>query len=100
MLGFSAVSVVGLYVCLRIQDSLPFNPTGAPGMSPSLAFNTATSFVTGTYWQAYAGEAAMTHLGQMTGLVVAQFTAGAVGIAVAMALVRGLARRSSFVGNF
>jgi potassium-transporting ATPase potassium-binding subunit len=70
-------------------------------LSPALAFNTAVSFVTGTNWQAYAGEATMSHLAQMAGLVVAQFTAAGVGMGVALALVRGLARRSGppLLGN-
>ena len=100
LLALSAVSVLALYVLFRVQGVLPFNPTGASGMDPALAFNTAVSFVTGTDWQAYAGESAMSHLSQMVGLVVVQFLAGAVGIAASMALVRGLARRSVFVGNF
>ncbi len=107
---FGAVSVLGLYAVLRLQGSLPLNPTDAPGMSSRLAFNTAASFVTGTNWQAYSGEVAMSHGGQLAGLVVAQFTAPAVSLAVAMALVRSLRRRdpadhraaalAASVGNF
>ncbi len=92
VLAFSAVSILGLYLLLRLQGSLPFNPASVRGMSPSLAFNTAISFVTDTHGrQAYSGELAMSHLAQMIGLVVAQFTAGTAGLAVAIALVRGLA---------
>jgi K+-transporting ATPase ATPase A chain len=90
VLAFGAVSVFGLYALLRFQHILPFNPTGAPAVGGVLAFNTAVSFVTGTNWQAFAGESTMSHLSQMSGLVVAQFTATAVGMAVAIALVRGL----------
>jgi len=90
VLAFGAVSVFGLYLLLRFQHVLPFNPTGAPAVGGVLAFNTAVSFVTGTNWQAYAGESTMSHLSQMSGLVVAQFTATAVGMAVAVALVRGI----------
>jgi K+-transporting ATPase ATPase A chain len=90
VIAFGAVSVAGLYALLRIQAVLPFDPTGAPAIPSSLAFNTAISFVTGTNWQAYAGENTMSHLSQMAGLVVAQFTAAAVGMSVALALVRGI----------
>jgi potassium-transporting ATPase potassium-binding subunit len=72
----------------------------APGMSPLLAFNTAVSFVTGTNWQAYEGETQASYLADMAGLVVAQFTAAAVGLAVALAVVRGIAGSSRRIGNF
>ena len=100
VLAFGLVSVVGLYVILRLQGVLPFNPTRAPGMSPALAFNTAASFITGTDWQAYAGETQASYLAQMAGLVVAQFTAAAVGLAVALAVIRGVAGDRHTVGNF
>ncbi|HXY28593.1 MAG TPA: potassium-transporting ATPase subunit KdpA [Acidimicrobiales bacterium] len=100
VLAFGLVSGIGLYVILRLQGVLPFNPTHAPGMSPELAFNTAASFITGTNWQAYAGETQASYLAQMAGLVVAQFTAAAVGLAVALAVVRGIAGHTSTVGNF
>jgi K+-transporting ATPase ATPase A chain len=90
VVAFSGISVFGLYSILRFQHVLPFNPTGASAVGGALAFNTAVSFVTGTNWQAYAGESTMSHFSQMSGLVVAQFTATAVGMAVAIALVRGL----------
>ena len=95
-----AVLVFGLLSCvpalpiLRLQGVLPLNPTHAPGMSPLLAFNTAISFVTGTNWQAYEGETQASYLADMAGLVVAQFTAAAVGLAVALAVVRGIAGSS------
>ncbi len=93
VVGFGAISVLGLYAILRLQGVLPFNPTDAPGMSSRLAFNTAASFVTGTNWQAYSGEVAMSHGAQAAGLVVAQFTAPAVSLGVAMALIRSLRAR-------
>jgi potassium-transporting ATPase potassium-binding subunit len=100
VLAFGLVSTLVLYGILRLQGVLPLNPTHAPGMSPLLSFNTAASFVTGTNWQAYEGETAASYLSNMAGLVVAQFTAGAVGIAVALAVVRGIAGSARTVGNF
>jgi potassium-transporting ATPase potassium-binding subunit len=101
LLAFSAVSVVGLYALERVQGHLPLNPTGVRGVSPALAFNTAASFVSNTNWQNYAGESTMSHLTQMAGLTVQNFASAAVGIAVAVALVRGLVRRrSATIGNF
>jgi K+-transporting ATPase ATPase A chain len=80
---------------------LPLNPTGAPGMSPDLAFNTAVSFVTNTNWQAYAGETQASHLLQMAGFTWQNFISAATGMAVAVALVRGLVRREAkHIGNF
>src|SRR5664280_3238434 len=69
-------------------------------MSPALSFNTAVSFVTGTDWQAYSGETQASYLAQMAGLVVAQFTAAAVGIRVALAVIRGISGRARTIGNF
>jgi K+-transporting ATPase ATPase A chain len=100
VLSFGLVSTLFLYAILRLQGVLPFNPTHAPAMSPMLAFNTAVSFITGTNWQAYAGETQASYLTQMTGLVVAQFTAAAVGLAVALAVVRGISGNRRTVGNF
>jgi K+-transporting ATPase ATPase A chain len=101
LLAFSVVSVVGLYFVQRVQGVLPLNPTDVGGVASALAFNTASSFVTNTNWQNYAGESTMTHLTQMAGLAVQNFVSAAVGIAVAVALVRGLIRRrSSTIGNF
>ncbi len=100
VLAFALVSTLLLYVILRLQGHLPLNPTHAPGMSSLLSFNTAASFITGTNWQAYEGETAASYLAQMAGLVVAQFTAAAVGIAVALAFVGGIAGRARTIGNF
>jgi K+-transporting ATPase ATPase A chain len=100
VLVFGAASAVLLYAILRLQGVLPGDPTHAPGMPPLLAFNTAISFITGTNWQAYEGETAAGYLGDTAGLVVAQFTAAAVGLAVALAVVRGIAGNSRRIGNF
>ena len=101
VLAFSAVSVIGLFLLQRIQGHLPLDPTDVAEVAPALAFNTAASFVTNTNWQNYAGESTMSHLTQMSGLAVQNFVSAAVGIAVAVALVRGLARRhSETIGNF
>jgi K+-transporting ATPase ATPase A chain len=100
VLAFSAVSVLFLYAFLRLQGHLLLN-LGFPGVEPSQAWNTAVSFVTNTNWQSYSGESTMGHLVQMAGLAVQNFLSAAVGIAVAFALVRGLARASSAtLGNF
>ncbi|MGD0273861.1 MAG: potassium-transporting ATPase subunit KdpA [Gaiellaceae bacterium] len=101
LLIFSGISVAALYLLLRLQHWLPFNPSHAIAQSPALAFNTAVSFVTNTNWQNYAGETGASHLTQMAGLAVQNFLSAAVGIAVAIALVRGLTRRrSDTIGNF
>jgi K+-transporting ATPase ATPase A chain len=101
LLAFSAVSVLALYLLQRVQGGLPVNPTDVPGVPGPLAFNTAVSFVTNTNWQNYAGETTMSHLTQMMGLAVQNFVSAAVGIAVAVALIRGLVRRrSATIGNF
>ena len=101
LLAFSGVSVLGLYLLQRIQGSLPLNPTDVPGVPSPLAFNTAASFVSNTNWQNYGGESTMAHLTQMAGLTVQNFVSAAVGIAVAVALIRGLTRRrSETIGNF
>jgi K+-transporting ATPase ATPase A chain len=101
LLAFSAVSVLGLYLLQRVQGALFLNPTDVGGVPPALAFNTAASFVTNTNWQNYGGESTMSHLTQMAGLAVQNFVSAAVGIAVAVALIRGLTRRrSATIGNF
>ena len=100
VLALGLASTLLLYGILRLQGVLPLNPTHAPGMSPLLSFNTAVSFITGTNWQAYEGETAASYLTQMAGLVVAQFTAAGVGLAVALAVVRGIAGKSRRIGNF
>jgi len=101
LLLFNLVSLVMTYVLLRLQGSLPLNPQGFSGLTPDLAFNTAVSFTTNTNWQSYVGEATMSYLSQMTALVTHNFLSAATGIAIAVALTRGLARRSaSAIGNF
>jgi K+-transporting ATPase ATPase A chain len=101
LLAFSLLSVLFLYALLRLQHLLPLNPTDAPAVPSPLAFNTAVSFVTNTNWQNYSGELAISHLTQMAGLAVQNFVSPVVGLCVAMALVRSLARRRvSVVGNF
>ncbi|KAJ1684578.1 hypothetical protein LUZ63_020333 [Rhynchospora breviuscula] len=100
VLAFSVVGVVALYALQRLQGLLPLS-LDRPAVSPQVAFNTAVSFVTNTNWQAYSGEATMGHLVQMAGLGVQNFCSAAVGICVAGALVRGLARRGTDrLGNF
>ena len=101
VVAFSAVSVVVLYVLQRVQGSLPLNPTDVGAVPPAVAFNTAVSFVTNTNWQSYGGESTMSHLTQAAGLAVQNFVSAGVGMAVAIALVRGLVRRrSATIGNF
>jgi K+-transporting ATPase ATPase A chain len=100
VLAFGLASTLLLYVILRLQGVLPLNPTHAKGMSPLLSFNTAISFITGTNWQVYEGETQASYLTQMAGLVVAQFTAAGVGLAVALAVVRGIAGKTRTIGNF
>ena len=101
MLVFSLLSILVLYLQQRLQASLPLNPTGVPAVTADLALNTAVSFTTNTNWQNYAGEATMAHLTQVVGLVVQNFLSAAVGLAVAIALIRGITRRSSgTIGNF
>jgi potassium-transporting ATPase potassium-binding subunit len=101
MLAFSAVGFVALYALMRLQGVLPFNPQDMAGVSPDLAFNSAVSFVTNTNWQAYGGESTMSYLTQMAGLTTHNFVSAATGIALAIALIRGFARRSAeTVGNF
>ena len=100
LLAFSAVSVLFLYGLLRFQPHLPLS-LGFPGVAPDQAFNTAASFVTNTNWQSYSGESTMGHLAQMAGLAVQNFASAAVGMAVAVALIRGFIRsRTDRIGNF
>lgn len=101
LLGFSAASLIVLYVLQRIQGVLPLNG-GLPGVSPLVAFNTAASFVTNTNWQSYVPETTMSNLTQPLGLAVQNFVSAAVGLAVAVALVRGFVRVRSRgeIGNF
>ncbi|MGH9120898.1 MAG: potassium-transporting ATPase subunit KdpA [Acidimicrobiales bacterium] len=98
---FSAVSIALTYVLLRVQGSLPLNPQHLAGVTPALSFNTAASFVTNTNWQNYGGETTMSYFSQILALTTQQFVTPAVGIAVAIALVRGFSRRNSAtIGNF
>src|SRR5437868_13292519 len=90
LLAFSAVSVVILYLQLRVQQHLPLNPDHVVVVPAALSFNTAVSFLTNTNWQNYAGESTMTYLTQMAGLVLHNFLSAAAGAAVAVALIRGL----------
>ena len=102
MLLFSAVSMIVLYLMQRLQGYLPFNPQKFGGVSPAhVAFNTAASFTTNTNWQAYAGENTMSYFTQMAGLAYHNFVSAAVGIALAIAFIRGVARRQvQTIGNF
>ncbi|BCG92910.1 potassium-transporting ATPase subunit KdpA [Mesorhizobium sp. 131-2-1] len=98
---FSLASFLLLYVLQRLQGVLPYNPAGMTAVEQNLAFNTAASFVTNTNWQNYGGESTMSYLVQMAGLTVQNFVSAAVGIAIAVALIRGFARASSrSIGNF
>src|ERR1700694_572296 len=98
---FSSISILITYLILRVQGSLPVNPQHLGAVTPALDFNTSASFATNTNWQNYAGESTMSYFSQMTALMVQQFVTPAVGIAVAIALVRGFSRRNSpTIGNF
>jgi K+-transporting ATPase ATPase A chain len=102
MLLFSVVSMILLYLMERLQGYLPFNPQKLGAVSPThLAFNTAASFTTNTNWQAYSGETTMSYFTQMAGLAYHNFVSAAVGIALAIAFIRGVARRQmQTIGNF
>ena len=95
MLFFSVAGFLSLYALQRLQAVLPFNPQGQPAVEESLAFNTAMSFITNTNWQSYVPETTMSYLVQMAGLTVHNFVSAATGIALAIALIRGFARRSA-----
>lgn len=95
LLVFNAAGFVLLYLVLRLQAWLPLNPQGFAGMEASQAFNTAVSFMTNTNWQSYGGETTLSHFSQMFGLTVQNFLSAATGIAVAVAVVRGLVARSA-----
>jgi K+-transporting ATPase ATPase A chain len=101
MLLFSGVSMLLLYLIERVQQFLPWNPQKFGAVAQALAFNTAASFTTNTNWQNYSGEATMSYLTQMAGLAYHNFTSAAVGIALAIAFVRGIARKEKeTIGNF
>jgi K+-transporting ATPase ATPase A chain len=101
VLAMALVAIVAGYVVFRLQDVLPLNQGGIPPMTPELAFNTSVSFETNTNWQNYSGESGATYLTQATVLAVRNFTSAATGLAIAIALFRGLTRRSSkTLGNY
>jgi potassium-transporting ATPase potassium-binding subunit len=101
MIIFSGVALLVTYAIFRLQGVLPFNPQHLPGVTPALAWNTSVSFVTNTNWQAYSGETTMSYLSQMGSLAVQNFLSAAVGVAVAVALIRGFARKGGkTIGNF
>src|SRR5580698_9674170 len=101
VLLFSAVGCLFTYAILRLQNHLPLNPQGIGALSPDLAFNTAVSFTTNTNWQSYGGESTMSYFSQMVALVIHNFASAAVGIGIAAALVRSIARHSTkLLGNF
>lgn len=101
VLSFNAAGLLFLYGLQRLQGFLPLNPEEVGAASPDLSFNTAVSFATNTNWQAYGGETTLSYLTQMLGLTVQNFVSAATGMAVLVALIRGLARRSAeTIGNF
>src|SRR5689334_7508663 len=101
VLLFGVVSMLVLYAMQRVQGVLPFNPQGFGAVAPDLAFNTAASFTTNTNWQNYGGESTMSYFTQMAGLAYHNFVSAAVGIAVAVAFIRGIVRKESkTIGNF
>src|ERR1700722_5759192 len=101
MLLFSMIGMVVLYAMERLQYFLPLNPQKFGAVAPDLAFNTAASFTTNTNWQAYAGESTMSYFTQMAGLAFHNFLSAATGIALAIAVIRGIARKEvATIGNF
>ncbi len=98
---FSLVGSLALYAIMRLQHVLPWNPMAFPAMAPDLSFNTSISFVTGTSWQAYAGESTMSYFTDMVGITVQDFLSAAVGLSVAIAIIRGFAgSKVESIGNF
>ena len=101
MLLFNALGTLAVYLILRAQQSLPLNPQGMVGASPDLSFNTATSFASNTNWQSYGGESTLSYFSQMAALTVQNFVSAATGMAVLVALIRGITRRSATtLGSF
>ena len=101
LLVFHAVGIIALYGLLRLQSVLPLNPQDLTGVAADLALNTAVSFVTNTSWQSYGGETTLSYASQMAGITVQSFLSAASGMAVAIALIRGFARRrTATIGNF
>ena len=101
MLTFNLVGLLALYLLQRLQGWLPLNPADLPSVAPDLAFNTAVSFASNTNWQSYGGETTLSYLVQMAGLTVQNFVSAATGMALLVALIRGLVRREAgAIGNF
>jgi K+-transporting ATPase ATPase A chain len=101
LIAFNAAGFVLLFLILKFQGHLPWNPLGLPGLSGHLAFNTAVSFVTNTNWQSYGGETTMSYFSQMAGLTTQNFVSASTGMAAAAAVARGLAsRQQKTIGNF
>ncbi|MEN6605159.1 MAG: potassium-transporting ATPase subunit KdpA [Bryobacteraceae bacterium] len=101
LLWFNGLGLLAVYAMLRLQNALPWNPRGFPAVAPHTAFNIAVSFVTNTNWQNYSGEATLGYFVQMLGLTVQNFVSAATGMAVMVALARGLASRmANAIGNF
>jgi len=101
MLLFNVVTMLVTYVALRLQGALPLNPQHFPGVVDRQSFETAASFATNTNWQSYSGESTMSYLSQMSQLAMHNFASAAVGIAIAIAVIRGISRRSAGrIGNF
>jgi K+-transporting ATPase ATPase A chain len=101
MLFFNVTGLIALYALQRLQAFLPLNPAAFGAVAPDLAFNTASSFITNTNWQAYAGESTLSYLTQMLGLTVQNFVSAATGMAILVAFIRGLtARTAATIGNF
>ena len=101
LLSFNVAGIVALYALQRVQNVLPLNPQQFDAVAPDLALNTAVSFATNTSWQSYGGETTLSYFSQMAGITVQSFLSAATGVAVAIALVRGFARRSAqTIGNF
>ncbi|CDP49889.1 Potassium-transporting ATPase A chain [Devosia sp. DBB001] len=101
LLAFNAAGFLPLFLILKFQDLLPFNPAGFPGLPADLAFNTTVSYITNTNWQSYGGESTLSNFSQMAGLTTQNFLSAATGMAVAAAVARGLAARQiKAIGNF
>jgi potassium-transporting ATPase potassium-binding subunit len=101
LIFFSLIGSLLLYGIMRFQHFLPWNPMGFPAMAPDLSFNTSTSFVTGSSWQAYPGESTMSYFTDMAGIAVQDFLSAAAGLAVAIAIIRGfVGSRVEHIGNF
>jgi K+-transporting ATPase ATPase A chain len=101
LLFFNTLGILAVYAMQRVRHLLPLNPAGQGAVAPDLSFNTAVSFATNTNWQAYSGESTLSYLTQMAALTVQNFLSAATGMAVLVALIRGLARRSAgTIGNF